>query len=242
MTHNAYWFQGAPSLWGQERTVPHPQALDALLELYAHLDPDILCLQEVPSAEAFETVRSHLRMEGVYCSGGELAAYGGAILWRGMAAATHDHSHRPVSDGRVFERMCLHLKAGADGRNLSLVNAHLSSNRYAPDRQGEPVRLAELEALTEACPEADIITGDFNATSNSAVHARMQALGFLDVGLGYHGPGSSEEKRVDYIWIRSGSAPEVSDYEVISGRRFVLASNPDVALSDHHPLRARIRP
>jgi len=240
VSHNAYWFQGAPSLWGEERTVPHPCVLNALAEVYAGLDPDILCLQEVPSPEAFGELRDHLGMEGVFRPGAGLSAYGGAILWRGIAAATDDLSHRQVGDGRVFERMSLRLNTRVDGHPLSLVNAHLSSNRYAPDGQGESIRLAELAAVAEACPDADVVAGDFNATPDSAVYAQMQALGFDDVGLGHDGPGRPEERRVDYIWVRSGSGPTASDYEVVSGARFGLASDPGIALSDHHPLRASV--
>lgn len=240
VSHNAYWFQGTPSLWGEERTTAHPLLLDALVELYAALDPDILCLQEIPSAETFGVLRSRLSMEGVFCPGAGRAAYGGAILWRGMAAEADDLSHRHVNGDGVFERMCLQLSARVNGRDLSLINIHLASNRFAPDRHGEPVRLAELGALEEACPYPDVIVGDFNATPDSSVHARMEARGFVDTGRDYEGGGRAREKRVDYIWVRADWGPSVTDYEVVSGNRFELEGHPGVALSDHHPVRVRL--
>jgi hypothetical protein len=33
VSHNAYWFQGSPSLWGEERQEAHPDAFRALVRL-----------------------------------------------------------------------------------------------------------------------------------------------------------------------------------------------------------------
>ena len=62
VTHNAYWFQGWPSLWGREEPRAHPEILDALASLYARLAPDVLCLQEVPDRQVLAELESRLGM------------------------------------------------------------------------------------------------------------------------------------------------------------------------------------
>ena len=66
VTHNAYWFQGAPSVWGEERVCAHAAVVQALAVLYSDLDPDVICLQEVPSAEVCIALRVQLGMEGAF--------------------------------------------------------------------------------------------------------------------------------------------------------------------------------
>ena len=61
-SHNAYWFQGAPSLWGEELQVFHPEALAALTGLYTSLQPDVLLLQEVPGPDVPAALSESLNM------------------------------------------------------------------------------------------------------------------------------------------------------------------------------------
>ena len=238
VTHNAYWFQGAPSLWGQERTRAHPDAVPLLTRLYDALDMDILCLQEVPAPEVLEMLRAELGMEGVYFPGGKRPAYGGAILWQGLAGSVVDFTNTAE---RVFERFCLKLDTRIGDRSLDLVAIHLASNRYAPARRGEPLHLAELATLFAACPAPDMVVGDFNATPDSAVYAQMVERGFVDCGQGYAEHGRPAERRIDYIWIRTGAGLSVAEYEVIRDQRFSYDADAGIFLSDHHPVCVRLR-
>ena len=240
VSHNAYWFQGAPSLWGEECTRAHPAVVQALAELYAELDPDVLCLQEVPSCEIAAALCAELGMEGAFFPGGKRTAYGGAILWQDPAARV-ENLDCTAGDECVFERICLKLDTCIGDRSLSIVDVHLCSNRYAPDRLGEPLRLAELEALFDVCAAPDVVLGDFNATPDSAVYARMVERGFADSGCGHAEHGRPQEKRIDYIWIRIDSGLFVSEYEVIQDERFLHDAAADVYLSDPHPVRVRLR-
>ena len=236
ITHNTYWFQGSPSLWGEEYTRAHPAIVASLIDLYGELRADVLCLQEVPGVKVFERLCAALGMDGVYAPGGERSVYGGGILWREMAGSVEDLTQRTVIDGRVFERICLRLDLLRDGVPLTVVDLHLASNRYAPDRQGEPLRLAEVGALFDACPEPDVVAGDFNARPDSGVYAEMISRGFVDSGAGANQHGRPDHRRIDYIWVRRDSVLTASDYSVVRGQDFRLAAKSPVDLSDHHPV------
>jgi endonuclease/exonuclease/phosphatase family metal-dependent hydrolase len=236
VSHNSYWFQGAPSLWGEERTHPHPLILTALTRFYRQLAPDILCLQEVPSEEEASRLAEGLGMHSAFAPGGRRPDYGGALLWQGFDAEVENLTG--YGDTAAFERMCLVLQGTvADG--LTVVNVHLSSNRYAPGREGDPVRLAELQALFAACPHPDVIAGDFNATPGGLVYQDMVARGFVECGSLACVPARADERRVDYIWIREARRLQVepTDFQPAG---FLLDKNSQTRLSDHPPIIAQL--
>ena len=235
VTHNAYWFQGAPSLWGAERQRAHPAILSALAALYRHLRADILALQEIPASQVLAQLQIELGMEGIYAQGGMRPAYGGGILWRGTTASGRDLSHLPVGPQRIFERFCLEIRGQFGTTALSLVNIHLSSNRYAPDRRGEAIRLAELAALEAAAPGADIVMGDFNAAPDSPVHQYMEDQGYWDPGT----TTAARGKRIDYIWLRRAYRAALVEYRLVEEAAFTYGEGPTL-LSDHPPLLVRL--
>ena len=236
VSHNSYWFQGAPSLWGEERTQTHPRILTALAKFYQQLAPDILCLQEVPSEEEASRLAEELGMQATFARGGRRPAYGGAVLWHGSDAEVEDLTG--YCDTAAFERICLVLHGtGPEGRTI--VNVHLSSNRYAPGRIGEPVRLAELQALFAACPQPDIIAGDFNATPGSSAYRDMVDRGFVECGALACLPAKPDERRVDYIWIRKPGRLQVKPTE-FQPLEFLLDADSKTRLSDHPPIIAHL--
>mgnify|MGYP006413229327 CR=1 FL=1 len=232
VSHNCYWFQGAPSLWGQERNQAHPRIVEALTRLYRQLAPDVLCLQEVPSEEAAQCLADGLGMQVAFARGGTREAYGGSVLWRGLDAEAEDLTFS--SGVAVFERVCLVLRGKGPQSDWRLANVHLSSNRYAPGRKGDPVRLAELQALFADC-QPDVVAGDFNATPGSPAYLDMEARGYTQGGVLACEPVAPEERRVDYIWIRDPGqfAARPADFKPAS---LVLAADADTQLSDHPPI------
>jgi endonuclease/exonuclease/phosphatase family metal-dependent hydrolase len=237
VTHNVYWLQGSPSLWGDERSQPHDDVLQALIDLYRSLAPDVLCLQEVSSPDVVEALCDALDLNGQHASGGQRPEYGGAVLWRTDAEGVpSDHAHTPVTEDRVFERICQLTELTLGGRRRSLVNLHLASNRYAPQRRGEPLRLAELEAALATVPDADVVAGDFNARTDSLVHERMVTAGFEDVCADGSLPVELEERRIDYIWLRRDAGLRATDARILHGDELALGGHPEVSLSDHPAL------
>ena len=240
LSHNAYWFQGTPSLWGEERSEAHPDVLAALIAFYRQLSPDVLCLQEVPSRKICDEVAAGLGMRGHYARGGGRPTYGGAVLWRPLDGDVEDLTHTRIDGERIFERICIVFTTIVNGDPLVVVNVHLSSNRYAPDRNGEPVRLAELEVLFGACAQPDVVTGDFNARPDSAVYAAMIQRGYVDCGSQLSANRRDAERRVDYLWVREASTVRAEHMDSVPERPFALAGEPPVSLSDHPSLGVRL--
>ena len=141
-THNAFWFQGYPSRWGQERQQGHPDVLQGLIRLYEELSPDVLCLQEVPEDDSFAELAKQLGMRGHYAPGGIIAAYGGAILARHLEIDLNGCSAAAASSGSHFERSCISTRIKVGDSHLKLVSVHLSGNRLKYLDQIDPVHLA----------------------------------------------------------------------------------------------------
>ena len=235
VSHNAYWFQGAPSLWGQERAQAHPRVVDALAALYRRLAPDVLCLQEVPSEDITRRLAGDLGMQAVFAVGGKRTAYGGAVLWHGFEAEIEDLTQ--IRGGPAFERMCLVLRStGPEG--LTIVNVHLSSNRFAADGDGDTVRLSELETLFAACPMPDVVVGDFNAAVGGNVYNSMTARGYVECGTQACLMMTPRERRVDYVWIHPSTRLE-SVPPAIEASHFGLENDSSAQLSDHPPIATR---
>ena len=243
VTHNIYWGQGWPSLWGEERHDPHSAIVNGLIQLYASVHPDVLCLQEVPSYDLFSILQTRLNMRGAYAPGGIIPAYGGAILIGDQVEvfSINDTSSTFITVERVFERVCLNAQVQKRGRELSLVNIHLSSNRYVPDGCGGSIRLAEISVLLEAGSRPDIIVGDFNAVPESAVYRRMKDCGYIDAEKFCASPNGPRPDRLDYIWLSEPYLDGLVGCQVISGEAFqcVDAGRPTY-LSDHYPVVARL--
>lgn len=263
-THNAFWFQGYPSRWGRECQQSHPDVLQALIRLYKEVCPDVLCLQEVPQDDSFAKLAKQLDMRGHYAPGGIIAAYGGAVLVRSLQIDLDVCAAGVASSESHFERSCISTRIKAGDRHLRLVSVHLSGNRlkyldqidpvhlasdrYAPGRQGEPVRLAEVAALLDVSPRPDVIVGDFNSTPGSAVYREMTDHGYVDAaafnddGLtGERCPLSVRENRVDYIWLAEHLIGCQVDYQRINGDEFCFEdADPPTRLSDHLPVVVRL--
>lgn len=222
-THNAYWVQGYPSLWGEEQAQTHPRMLPVAVSCYRQLSADILCLQEIPTKDTARALATELGMDWQFVAGGGRPDYGGAILWRDRSASAADLPH-PDGDTR-FERFCLRLHLGS----LRIVNVHLSSNRYAPEGNGEPVRLRELDQVFEG-GRPDIIAGDLNARSGSGVHRALADRGYREIGTPVCEPIPTEQRRVDGIWLHDDSPlrAQAPDIELIDA-----GLGDDRTLSDH---------
>ena len=232
-SHNAYWFQGAPSLWGEELQVPHPEALAALTGLYTSLQPDVLLLQEVPGPDVPAALSDALNMRSHFVPGGERPAYGGCILWnRDLDVIVEDLTSCRTPEGKRFERIFMHLVLRIDDRELSVINLHLSSNRFALDGQGEPVRLGEIStALTQVTSPA-VMAGDFNAPAESRVYDHMVQAGFHEPH-----PEKTGVRRIDYVWI---DPSQLRAEALATPENFAIPDHTGTTLSDHLPVGVRL--
>ena len=239
VTHNAYWFQGAPSRWGEERPAPHGEILAALVGLYRSLEADVLCIQEAPDAATVTHLAESLGMAGsVYGAGGILHAYGGAMFVRTAEAVLRNWTD---GSGQPHERVCLEAQVPVcAGRLLRVVTLHLPSNRYDPLDVAVQRRVSELRRLLDRSPRPDVIAGDMNSPPGEEVSRTFSAAGYVDAAelTGQGDRPTTRSRRIDYVWLDRGVAEGLESYEVIDDDRFRTLSGG--LLSDHFPLCVRL--
>lgn len=239
VTHNAYWFQGAPSLWGEERPTAHEDILATLTELYRGLGPDVLCIQEAPDVGTVMRLAEGLAMGAkIYTPGGILRAYGGAVLVRGTVAALRNWTDE---SGEPHERVCLEARVPVwEGRSLRVVNLHLPSNRYDPVDVAAQRRVSELHHLLGRDLRPDVIAGDMNSPPGEEVSRTLSAAGYVDAAelAGQGNRPTTQSRRIDYVWLDRDVAGGLANYEVIDDARFRAPG--DGLLSDHFPVCVRL--
>lgn len=235
VSHNAYWFQGSPTCWEQERAAACAAVLERLTALYAGLRPDVLCLQEVPDLQTAEWIARRLAMHFCFTRGGKLPEYGAALF-----------SHRDRADLDSLtaalgpsERTCLRAGVvGEGGARVTVLAMHLPSNRFAPFRQAEQQRLAELATAMKLCGEPDLVVGDFNAVPDSEPHRYMISRGYGDAPdvMGHGTPWTTRTHRVDYVWVAAKLILRIRQYRIIGPSEFTAEiGGVQRLLSDHLP-------
>lgn len=235
VTHNAYWFQGAPTLWPEERAAARPEVIDRLAEFYAGLAPDLLCLQEVPDEQVAAELAGRLAMHFCFAKGGKLATYGAAIFSKPDTGELRNLTEQVGP----AERTCLRGVVRGECSVLNVLAVHLPSNRYAPFEQAERQRVAELTAALNLAGEVDVVVGDFNSTPGSAPYRFMIEREFRDAAeLGNCTNRLTGAKhRVDYIWLGPRVARVFGGLRVLGPEGFAAElGGRERMLSDHYPL------
>ncbi|MFT5369936.1 MAG: endonuclease/exonuclease/phosphatase family metal-dependent hydrolase [Candidatus Latescibacterota bacterium] len=236
LTHNVYWFQGAPSRWGAERVAEVPEVFDALCELYASVDVDVLCLQEVHDRALVHLLAQKLGMDTwVHAPGGLRPDYGGAILYREEA---HFRDCTGGSAGELHERV--HLRASFSERELASV--HLPSNRFANSvEEGDAARVGELTRVLGEGPKPNIVVGDMNCKPGSLPYQFMVDAGYVDAAV-VAGGDAVLKRRVDYMWLDTEWAERLARFDVLDEGDFCRETDGSPwQLSDHPPLLMEIR-
>ena len=238
VSHNAYWFQGCPSLWGNEQAHAYPAVVAALAALYRELETDVVCVQEVPDAATAQELAHELAARAEYCAGRVLVDYGGAILVRRHDARFRDLTRQPGQSGPTHERVCLEATVVLpDGRDLRVVNLHLPSNRFDPAPRAAERRREELVALVSRRARPHIVAGDMNSLPGHEVTALLHDAGYVDAAevAGLGDVPTAGQRRIDYVWACQELARTMVSYEVIADERFAMPEGG--RLSDHCPVR-----
>lgn len=233
VTHNTYWLQGMP-FEGTSPGAANPEITAGLAGLYRTLQPDVLCLQEIQSAEAAAMLAQALDMAHHYRAGQTYAQYGGACCFRRGGVASEDAAaaRRPE---RFWFKLSIPDAAGA----LVICNVHLPSGRQSSPEAAAQARLDELRGMLEAPHRPDIVCGDFNAPPGGALQAFMEAQGFADPAPAF-GCGELDThtrrhaRRIDYVWVRNALMPRVTNYAVAEPAALALPGGG--YLSDHLPV------
>jgi endonuclease/exonuclease/phosphatase family metal-dependent hydrolase len=242
LTHNVYWFQGHPSLWGEERVAERPEVLRALGQFYASAEVEVLCLQEVHRSDLAQAIAQELGMTAwLHAPGGLRPDYGGVIMCRREA---HLRDCTQVDGAPPHERIHLRAAIQWDGIQLELAMIHLPSNRFADSVDaGDAARIGELERMFAEQPRPNVIVGDMNSLPDSLPYRFMQDSGYTDA-VGSMGDDATLEHRVDYVWIDNKyahrlEAAAVLDHDLL---RRTSPHDPTWQLSDHPPLLMELMP
>jgi len=226
-------------LWPEERAAARPEFIDSLVQFYAGLAPDLLCLQEVPDEQVAAELAGRLGMHFLFARGGKLEAYGAAVFSKPDAGGLRNLTEQigPA------ERTCLCASVRGQCGVLTVLAVHLPSNRYAPFEQAEGQRVAELTSALALAGEVDVVVGDFNSEPNSAPYHFMIERGFRDAAeLGNCTDRLTGAKhRVDYIWLGPRVATVFREFRVLGPEGFAVElGGLERMLSDHYPLMLKL--
>jgi mRNA deadenylase 3'-5' endonuclease subunit Ccr4 len=169
----------------------------ALVEHVAHLDPDILCLQEVERA-TFEAIRARLSTHtGEYAPKLGRKPDGCALFFRKGAFELVSWEKRPYRD--ETGHVALLAKLTHAGRALLVVTTHL---RWEPPGKPGHVGLAQARELVRGVePGPTIVCGDLNATPESDVIQVFKEAGFRETfsDTACTANPNAHAKKIDYI-------------------------------------------
>ena len=248
LSHNVFWFQGVP-FETDKPGAPYPGVPEGLARVHAEAGPDVICLQEVQSDEAFSAYRDAASLPGGYCPGRTLAQYGGAAYGAGCTATSDCHCQNGSISPEAVPQRVWHVCEFESG--LRVANLHLPSSRQLGPEASARKRVAELARLLspEAHPDGrlpDIVVGDFNERPGGAVHAFMQERGYGDSALladkGDVSANVSGKGRGDFIWLTASLIPRLRKYDVVPKEVLAINGGADAPegvkryLSDHLPI------
>lgn len=180
------------------------------------LDPDVVCLQEVPWrwGSAAQDLAEALGLNYVYvrANGNRWAILfeeGEAILSR-YPLREADFCELAPQAGFFQRRIVLRATADTPWGPLRIFTTHLTHNNPAANR-GQAASLAEFVAGSGGGPA--VVAGDFNATEEAP---QIQALGWVDTYRQVHPdepgytccvddltekPGQAFDKRIDFVFL-----------------------------------------
>ena len=237
LSHNVFWFQGMPLLSNVPQAL-RVEVLEALVELYGEIDPDVFCFQEIQSADVFRLLGESLGLSGIYCSGRMLVQYGGAIFWHSRTRFLDAINVRDYPQ-RMWQIFTIGL---GKGDNVTLCNIHLPSNRQLRKEVASRRRFEELQAATRTFPK--VVLGDFNEEPGGILSDFMNGQGYRDsaelFGQGKR-PTTIKGKRIDQIWIHELIGDWVVDYGVMTKDQLSTCIEGKTHLSDHLPVWIRLK-
>ena len=241
LSHNVFWFQGVPFA-GDSPGPPRGRVVDALGGIYHSLRPDVLCLQEIQSKEAFQAIAQRMEMRGIYRPGSLYPQYGCAVLVReGLELALLEAETLPTESPQRCHLLTRIHPVADSGKSWILANVHLPSGRQVGPEAAKAIRAGEVAQTLRWKPL--IMLGDFNETPGGGTDALLQDHGYEEPCSEQAGemiPSTLGGRRIDRFWIqqtaRNGMFSRISDLQALETNRMRVADGPVSAWSDHLPI------
>lgn len=203
-------------------------SLEAVAELLASVDADVIALQEVDlgvlrtgEVDQPRILAELLGYERVFAPsieymGGE---YGLALLLR---VPLMDVERRFVDNEGAYEpRIVLYATICAGGRAIRLVNHHADILPNTSERNLREI----LDTVRGEIGQGLVLMGDFNQLPEAPGLSALVDAGFTDVFAGSGEATTSDGRRIDYVLLDDLLALDLDDQRVVQ-----------TALSDHHLL------
>jgi len=122
-----------------------------------------------------------------------------------------------------------------------IVNAHLFSPRYAPQRNATPFQKEELDCIMARTPMPQLVLGDLNCRRGTPAYQHLESLGYVDSATCADLP-AGDERSTDHVFVAASLADRVRQNRFITGAEFDLVGNGQTGrLSDHCPVLVELR-
>jgi endonuclease/exonuclease/phosphatase family metal-dependent hydrolase len=224
--------------------------LKRIADVINRINPDIVGLQEVADSAMTEMLSQMTNMVGVFGASTEIETpnlyglldipvptsqlfYGDAILSKYPFQYLGNHSIPSASSSR-YEAMCVDVnfyKKYGEERIVRFITTHFD---YLKTIGSEVARKAAVEVIEKAFIKDDegipyVMTGDLNATPQSAVLKLLEQKGWITGVSGREFPtvpSISPNKQIDYVLVRPEKRWRIIDVTVIE----------EGLASDHRPI------
>ena len=252
--YNIRSFEGYAANWDRcTEVVKHDQMIERFALELSLYNPDVICLEEVPSEAAAARLAARMGMHYTHFKGGWKGkgwpeGISGAVLSKYpiVEAKTHpslNWTERPQDlFTRFWGRAVLDTPAGP-----LVVHA---MHGYHADSKIRLRELAEVLPVVQKDIQAGksvILMGDLNHEPDSQEYEQIAVAGLADSFVGLSGaadlltcPSTVRKERIDYIWSAGPISKRLKSAKVLFEGAF--RTNPDdptsYALSDHVPVLA----
>jgi len=251
--YNIRSFEGFAEKWDRcNDVVKRGQMLERFAMELALYDPDLICLEEVPSEASAARLAARMGMHYAHFKGGWKSkgwpeGISGAVLSKYPIIEAKAHPSLNWTDRpedlftRFWGRVVLDTPAGP----LAVHAMH----GYHKDSNVRLRELAEVLPVVQKDVRAGmsvILLGDLNHEPDSPEYRQIAAAGLVDSFAGLTGvdlrtcPSTVRKERIDYIWSAGPISKRLVSAKVLFEGAF--RTNPDdptsYALSDHVPVLA----
>jgi endonuclease/exonuclease/phosphatase family metal-dependent hydrolase len=251
--YNIRSFEGYATNWDRcTEAVKCGQMVERFALELALYDPDLICLEEVPSEAIAARLAARMGMHYAHFKGGWKSegwpeGISGAVLSKYPILEAKPHPSLNWTDRPedLFTRFWGRVVLDTPGGPLAVHAMH----GYHADSKIRLRELAEVLPVVQKDVQAGksvILMGDLNHEPNSREYAQIVAAGLADSFTGLTGtdlltyPSTVRKERIDYIWSAGPISKRLKSAKVLFEGAF--RTNPNdpesFALSDHVPVLA----